>query len=388
MQHALFTYAWDLEARGDDAALGEIADAGFATVNLATQYHAGKFLLPRNPRRRVYFQEDGAVFFEPDPSRYGRMHPRVHSLVEETGSPLARVVELSERHGLTTTAWTVCLHNSWLGEQFPDTTMHTAFGDPLIHSLSPAHPDVRAYILAVLGDMVSRHEVAAVQLESPGYMGFLHGYHHEIIGVPLDAVQQRLLSFSFNPVEIAGATVAGIDAEAVRHRVASLLDGCWNRGIALMDGDEPTEAATAMLDDPEVRAYTDWLVDQEISLAEEMRQTIRAANPDTTVWHFAALDGSERDARLVATGDGILSGYASSDDDAIARAQRARALGKPARGAIRAIAPDTTDPAVIALRVATWNSAGVQGIDVYNYGLMPGTIWDAVVTALKQGDEA
>lgn len=387
MPHGLFTYAWDLDARGDDAALGEITDAGFSTVNLATQYHAGKFLLPRNPRRRVLFQEDGAIFFQPEPSRYGRMQPRVHSLVTETGSPLARVTELGERHGLTTTAWTVCLHNSWLGEQFPDTTMHTAFGDPLIHSLSPTHPDARAYILALLGDMVSRHEVAAVQLESPGYMGFRHGYHHEIVGVPLDAVQQRLLSISFNPVEVAGAASAGIDAAGVRHRVASLLDGCWDRGVALMEDDEPTDAARAVLDDPELKAYTGWLVDQEISLFEEIRETVKAANLDTSIWHFAALDGSERDARMVATGDGILSGYAASEDDAVDRARRAEALGKPGRGAIRAIAPDTTDPAAVAPRAEAWMSAGVEGIDVYNYGLMPGTIWDAFGAALGAGGQ-
>jgi hypothetical protein len=214
-------------------------------------------------------------------------------------------------------------------------------------------------------------------------MGFLHGFHHEIIGADLDAVQQRLLSISFNPVEIAGATSAGIDAETVRNRVASALDGCWNRGVALLEGDEPTDAAHAVLNDPELVAYTGWLVDQEISLLEEIRETVKAANPGTTIWHFAALDGSERDRRMVATGDGILGGYAASDQDAIERASRASALGKPARGAIRAIAPDTTDPAIIAPRVEAWTSAGVEGIDVYNYGLMPGVMWDAVGIALR-----
>lgn len=383
MEHGIFTYAWDLDAEGYDAALGRIAEAGFRRVNLATQYHAGKFLLPRNPRRRVYFQEDGAVFFRPDPSRYGRLNPRVHSLVESGRDPIRETIEAGARHGLSYTAWTVCLHNSWLGERFPDTTMHTAFGDPLIHSLSPAHPDARAYLLGVIGDLVGRYEVPALQLEAPGYMGFLHGFHHEIIGADLDAVQQRLLSISFNPVEIAGATSAGIDAEAVRHRVMSALDGCWNRGVALMEGDEPTDAARAVLDDQELAAYTGWLVDQEISLLEEIRETVKTANPATTIWHFAALDGSERDARMVATGDGILGGYASSDEVAIDRAGRAAALGKPVRGAIRAIAPDTTDPAIIAPRVEAWASAGVEGIDVYNYGLMPGTMWNAVDTALR-----
>jgi hypothetical protein len=382
MEHGLFTYAWDLDAEGHDAALGRIAEAGFSTVNLATQYHAGKFLLPRNPRRRVYFQEDGAVFFRPDMSRYGRLTPRVHSLVGDGTDPVQETIETGARYGLSYTAWTVCLHNSWLGEQFPDTTMHTAFGDPLIHSLSPAHPDARAYLLAVIGDLVGRYEVPAMQLESPGYMGFLHGFHHEIIGADLDAVQQRLLSISFNPVETAGATSAGIDAEGVRNRVVSALDGCWNRGVALIEGDEPSDAARFLFDDPELQAYTGWLVDQEISLLEEIRETVKAANPKTAIWHFAALDGSERDARMVATGDGILGGYAASDEDAADRAGRAQALGKPVRGAIRAIAPDTTDPAIIAPRVEAWEGAGAEGIDVYNYGLMPGVMWKAMSEAL------
>lgn len=382
MDHGLFTYAWDLDAEGYDSALGQIAEAGFSAMNLATQYHAGKFLLPRNPRRRVLFQEDGAVFFQPELSRYGRMKPRVHSLVGDEESPVERLIRLAPSHGLSFTAWTVCLHNTWLGEQFPDTTMHTAFGDPLLHSLSPAHPDVRAYILALLEDLTARHDMPAIQLEAPGYMGFLHGFHHEIIGVEMDAVQQRLLRLSFNPVEIRGASDAGIDAKGVREWVASALNACWNQGVALMMGDEPSSAARVILDDPELHAYTGWLVDQEISLFVEMREIIRRANPETKIWHFAALDGSDRDRRLIETGDGILAGYASSDEDAIERAGRAAALGKPVRGAIRAIAPDTTDPAAIAPRAAAWTSAGVQGVDIYNYGLMPGTIWNAVAAAL------
>jgi hypothetical protein len=383
MEHGLFTYAWDLDAEGYDDALGRIAEAGFTRVNLATQYHAGKFLLPRNPRRRVYFQEDGAVFFRPDDSRYGRLKPRMHSLVGDE-SPVECLTRIAPAHGLSYTAWTVCLHNSWLGEQFPDVTMHTAFGDPLVHSLSPAHPDARRYLLALLEDLVSRHDVPAIQLESPGYMGFLHGYHHEIIGVELDAVQRQLLGISFNPVEIQGATDAGIDAERVRMRVADALDACWNRGIPLMEVDEPSEAARVLLDDPELGAYTAWLLDQEISLFEEIRATIRSANPSTTIWHFASLDGSERDARMIATGDGILAGYATSDDNARERAAKVAAFGIPVRGAIRAIAPDTTDPAIVAPRLAAWEAAGVQGIDVYNYGLMPGVIWDAIAAAMAR----
>ena len=66
MKAGLYTYAWDLEAAGYDVAVAQIAGAGFTAVNLATAYHAGKFILPRNPKAKVYFAEDGSLFFMPD----------------------------------------------------------------------------------------------------------------------------------------------------------------------------------------------------------------------------------------------------------------------------------------------------------------------------------
>jgi len=383
MKAGVFTYAWDLEAEGYDAAAGRIAEAGFTAVNLATSYHAGKFLLPKNPQRRVYFAEDGALYFRPDPSKYGRIKPRVHSLAAEGDDPVQKLLAVAGNHGLEYVAWTVCLHNTWLGERYPDTTMHTAFGDPLVHSLSPAHPDVRAYMVAMLGDLVSRYEVAAVQLESPGYMGFLHGFHHEIIGADLDAVQQRLLSISFNPVEIAGAREAGIDAERLRARVAALLDACWNRGVPVMEDDAPSAEMQALFEDPEFTAYMAWQAEQVASLAAEMREAIKRANPQTEIRHFAALDGGEAGDALIATGEGILTGYASSEEDARRRAEGFKPYGKPVYGMIRAIAPDMTDPDVVAPRLAAWRESGVDGVDVYNYGLMPGVMWDAVAAALR-----
>lgn len=383
MKAGVFTYAWDLEAEGYDAAAGRIAEAGFTAVNLATSYHAGKFLLPKNPRRRVYFAEDGALYFRPDLATYGRIQPRVHSLAAEGDDPVTKLLAVAGTHGLEYVAWTVCLHNSWLGERYPDATMHTAFGDPLIHSLSPAHPDVREYMVTMIGDLVSRYEVAAVQLESPGYMGFLHGYHHEIMGVDLDDVQLRLLGISFNPAELEGARDAGIDAERLRARVAALLDGCWNRGVPVKEGDGPSAEAQALFDDAELAAYRAWQNEQVVSLSAAIRDAVKQANPTTEILHFGALDGGEAGEALVATGDAVLAGYASSEDDARRRARDFAAFGKPVHGMIRAIAPDMTDPGVVAPRVAAWRESGVAGVDVYNYGLMPGVMWDAVAAALR-----
>jgi hypothetical protein len=386
MKAGIFTYAWDLDAEGYERVAGRLADGGFTAINLATSYHAGKFLLPHNPKRRVHFAENGAVYFQPDLSRYGRLRPRVSSLVSAVGEPVARLEHAARHHGLDYVAWMVLLHNSWLGEGHREITMHTAFGDPLIHSLCPAHPDVREYILALIRDLVSRHKVAAIQLESPGYMPFTHGYHHEIVGVALDEVQERLLGISFNPVEIAGATATGIDVEGLRQRIAGLLDACWNQGVPLWEGDGPSAAASAVLEDPEMAAYQGWQQDQVVSLSRQIREVVAQVSPATEIRHFAGAivdaPGSEPERDLLDTGDAILTGYATSDADARARAAAAITTGKPVWGMVRAIAPDTTDPAEVGLRIATWRESGVDGIDVYNYGLMTQPMLDAVMRSL------
>lgn len=379
MHHGIFTYAWDLQDHGYDAAIGEIANAGFSTINLATQYHAGKFLLPRNPKRRVYFQEDGAIFFKPDLSRYGAMKPRVHSLVTDDTNPVHQTIVAGANHGLTYTAWTVCLHNSWLGEQFPEATQHTPFGDSLRHSLSPAHPLSREYLIALLTDLVNQQEVAAIQLESPGYMGFYHGDHHEIIGTELDPVQQLLMGLSFSDLEVERATADGLPAGMLRGMVAALLDASLNQGVRLANRDgEPSTVMRQLLSPGALPAYISWLKQQEISLCAEIREAVHEISPETKIWHFAGLDGSDEDRALMATSDGILAGYAQSEEDVFAKVDAANGYRAPVRGAIRAIAPDTISPNQIQPRFDAWAGAGVEGIDVYNFGLMNGVIWNEV----------
>lgn len=388
MQAGLYTYAWDLEAEGYDQTLDAIANAGFTAVNLATSYHAGKFLLPHNPQRRIHFAEDGSLYFQPDLAKYGRIHPRVNSLVSADGDPVGQVVRGTAERGMTYVAWVVLMHNSWLGERYPDATMHTAFGDPLIHSLCPAHPDVRAYAVAMIRDLVNRYDVAAIELESPGYMGFLHGYHHEIIGVDLDPVQQALLSISFNPAEISGAAAEGIDAEGLRRRVIGLLDACWNEGVPVTRADGPTEAARALLDDPELAAYRAWQAAQVVSLSSAIRDAINEVSGSTQIRQFAGGPVSEEDSDsqvpLLATADQVLAGYSSSDEDARHRASAARALGKPVWGMVRALHPDATSTEAVQARIAAWSDGGVDGINVYNFGLMTSPMFAAVSEALRR----
>jgi len=386
MKAGLYTYAWDLADEGHDRAVGRIAEAGFTAVNLATSYHAGRFLLPHNPRRKVYDAEDGTLYFQPDLTKYGRIQPRINSLVTADSSPVTLLQDAAQAHGIDYVAWTVCLHNSWLGEQYPDVTAHTAFGTPLRHSLLPAHPDVREYLLAMIGDLVSRHDVAAIELESPGYMGFHHDVHHVIFGVPVDGVQSTLLGISFNPVEVEGARAAGIDIEPVRARIAGLIDRAWNEGVATEAGGKPVAGVQAILDDPELAAYQAWQHDQVVSLSAAIRDVVREHSPQTEIRHFAAMAAGEAggfDTALMETGDAILTGYAATPDDPAVRVAPLGGLDKPAWGMIRAIQPEVTDPNQIAPLVEAWRAAGVAGVDVYNYGLMSERTFQALGRAIN-----
>jgi hypothetical protein len=382
MQAGIFTYPWDLDAEGHEASLGRIADNGFNAVNLATAYHAGKFLLPHNPRRRVYFPEDGALYFKPDLEKYGRIQPRVSSLVDGERDPLRALEREREKYGLALVAWTVVLHNTWLGERYPECTMHTAFGDPLLHSLTPAHPDVQQYMQGLVTDIASSARISAIQLESPDYMGYTHGFHHEVTPVPLNDLQKRLLGLSFNPVEIDLAGNHGIDAAKLQRQVAVALDATWN---------EPESSArkvNEVLGNPDFEKYIQFLNDVETGFIKSLSDAVHETRPGTEVRLFASMAAGEDGGvpiNIVQLADGLMSGYVPTDDDARNRATELRDLmgSRPVYGMVRAISPDADHPEQAASRVQTWIDSGVNGVDIYNYGFMTLPMIEAVGNVLR-----
>ena len=64
-EYSIWIYPWDVLDAGAETVVGELADWGFSALSVAVTYHAGRLLLPHNPRRTVYFLEDGAAYFEP-----------------------------------------------------------------------------------------------------------------------------------------------------------------------------------------------------------------------------------------------------------------------------------------------------------------------------------
>jgi len=237
---AIYSYAWDLAELGVPAATAEFRDLGLDTVTLAGAYHAGKFTRPHGKTGKVYFPEDGTVYFKADPSRYGAIKPVANSLL--SSRDILR--ELTDQTAMAVNVWLVLTHNTRLGMAHPESTVRNAFGDPYIYNLCPSAPEVRAYARALCVDVTATYPVSGISLETPGFMPYFHGYHHEFGLVRSNPWLENQLGLCFCKHCVSGAKAKGIDAErlkavrkdanvAVIPSVARPTGGAWYEGTDL-----------------------------------------------------------------------------------------------------------------------------------------------------------
>jgi hypothetical protein len=171
---SLYCYAWDLAGESGARNRDWIAEFGIGGISLATSYHAGKFLRPHATDSKVVFPEDGTVYFRPQ-GKYGRVQPLV-AQVSQQQDVLADIIADGR---FAVQGWTVLLHNTRLGYLHPDLVARTAWGDPLYYSLCPSQPEVRRYAVTMCADLCAHYQVTGLALETPGFLPFVHGYHHE-----------------------------------------------------------------------------------------------------------------------------------------------------------------------------------------------------------------
>ena len=152
-----YAYPWDLADEGVDEASGAIARATGpgGGVLLALSYHVSTYFSPHNPLRKLYYGEEGAVYFVPDESLYAdtTMRPLVSKVVTGTDymKDLARGIG---RNGLGFEAWSVYFYNHHLPQAFPDVARRDCFGQPYLAQVCPAGPDARQYAVALTRDML------------------------------------------------------------------------------------------------------------------------------------------------------------------------------------------------------------------------------------------
>lgn len=389
--HALYAYAWDVAEEDPDRFVAALQARGIGTLSLAASYHAGKFVRPHGRGPRVVFPEDGTVYFDARPERYNRIKPRPNSA---GGATFARY---AERSGIAVTAWTVLLHNTALGTAHPDCVARNAFGDPYPYSLCPANPDVADYAVALCADIADRHPVRGLVLETPGWLPYAHGYHHEFALIAPNPWLDAHLGLCFCPHCLRAAAAAGLDAGALQRRVAGRIDG-YLRAAA----DTPADIAASWLQsdlvhDADLAAFLRWRCTVVTALVARIRAAIRpdaslfvipsVRRPSATGW----LEGSDLPA-LAAAADGLeICFYEPAAPRAVAdfgEVRRRVGPGPAIRCVLRPAPPDHATEGELHATVAGLAASGAAGFGFYNYGHVREANLDWIGHALKGTSDA
>lgn len=403
MQTTIFTFATDLLDEGIEAVVENVQQrGGLRGVTLAAAYHSARDIFPHNPRHKVRFLPAGALYFQPELPRYAalRIRPTVSPLIG-AADPLDQLLASCAARDLAFDAWTVFLHTDRL-EENEECAPRNAFGDRYLTDLCPANPDVRAFALALTGDLASRG-VDQIVAESLHFHPLEHGYHHERYFVKLDGRTRFLLGLCFCDHCLTAAGRSGVDgpevARAVRIEIERAFAGGVGPGADQLDRGEVATIASGALD-----AYLDVRTATVTSLACDVANvaesngsalafidpsgavagyaTGRPTVPDTPSlgWRFGI------DLPAIAAGCHRLDIAAYVADSARVRhdldSYRMRAGDVPIGAVLRPGPPDSASAEDLAEKVAVLREEAVAQVGFYHYGLMPLSALDWIKSAV------
>ena len=367
---SMWIYLWDLVDEGYDVVLQRLNENRLTGISVAAAYHAGKFLEPHNPKRKVVFLEDGTVYFRPDSRKYGKIQPRINSLVKE-GHGLEKAKHFADKVGFTTRAWIVCCHNTPLGSQFPDIACEDAFGDKLYHNLCPTNEDVRRYLRSLVSDIAS-HGVDAIELEALQFQGYAHGYHHEREGIELTIAARFLLGLCFCPACVKMSGASHVSIAKVRAITRKIMEEWFS---------DPTRAAGTYpsIDSLPVEVFApmlEWRKSVISSLLDELEEVAGT----TKLRQMVSLDPT---AQKMVSVEPVVSAKKTGGLLALGYVKDGPALRKPLESLITSVhASDVTLGLQVGLpesggkkefleKMSTARELGINSFNFYNYGLIP-----------------
>ncbi len=393
MRRSIYCYAWDLAEDGVDEAVQRFQDCGLNTVTLAGSYHAGKFLRPHGRHGKIYFPEDGTIYFRTDDSEFGEIKPVANSLLRERDV----LREVCDRSALSVNGWMVLMHNSRLGAAYPHASVANAFGDRYVYNLCPSAPPAREYAVRLCVSISNDYPITGLRLETPGFLPFVHGYHHEFGLVRQNSWLNGLLGLCFCEHCIGGAHEAGIDAEGLQLRVAAAIETYLASEVDYSDDMADAFWLADIVLDPDLAAYFRWRCGVVTSLVEAIRAEVRAdadiavipsvARPTGGAWY----EGSDLAALAGAAGGVEVCFYEPGVDRIMGdMLDVRRRIGDAGRiGAIlRPGHPDLTDAGMVADAVAALARGGIHDVGFYNYGHLRASALDWIAGAFQAlGDQ-
>jgi hypothetical protein len=378
---SLYCYLWDAVDKGLDRFSRVAQELGLTHISVAASYHGGKALLPHNSKQPVYFIEDGAVYFHPT-SRFftgTRMRPLVSHLVKQRDY-FGDLVEKCRKRGVKATAWTVALHNTYLGTNYPEISTQNVFGNRYLHSLCPSQPGVIAYLRG-LARSLAAYDIDAVEFETFEYVPFRHYAFLEKEGIAVTPMACLLLSLCFCSACQAVAKKRGVStrllAKAVKEWLREYFAG-KNRSTAPVK--ELLHQISGLNEYLEVRFNVLGAAFEEISalLHEHDKKVVFLTIGQEEARDYLTgvdLRGVAQHADAIET-----LFYARRSDEAplvVKALHKASGTDRPVYCAIRPGYPDASSSSDVL-------GAGAAGVSYYNFGLLEETHMPWIRNAIQE----
>ncbi|UCF32278.1 MAG: hypothetical protein JSV78_08065 [Phycisphaerales bacterium] len=200
---------------------GEIGVNGLAVWAAAPEsaWIRGRGINPRLLRSR------GGLFFLPDESRYHltRLKP-VTSERLKSRDVFSQITDGCDQRGLKVRALVSASRAGRLPGKYPAMTCKNALGDDSQVSLCLAHPDVQAYLTALVTDLTSERSLAGVILADFEIFWAEADDPRIAADLNIGVGGRRLLGLCFCESCRQGATLAGVDVDKAIDTVRLALD--------------------------------------------------------------------------------------------------------------------------------------------------------------------
>ncbi len=187
-----YAYPWDVAEPGF---VDRARAAGIDEVAVATSYHSTRAATPWSTTSTAVNARHAALYRpQRDEAWAGReLRPGTPSWLPDPDSAGAAIARLLDE-GLPVAAWVVLTHDSRLGEQHPDVTVHNCFDETYPWALCPSRPEVREHAATLTAESVRGLDVSTVVLEACGQLGVAHQSRHEKTDGAWSPAVVRLLS--------------------------------------------------------------------------------------------------------------------------------------------------------------------------------------------------
>lgn len=269
---AMYVHAWDIIDEGIDKTLQFLSNNGIDMVNIASSYHTGRYILPHNPKRRVYIAEEGVVYFKPNNAYFKnlRIKPR-QSKNYRDHDVLKELSEVADSYNMKISSWTVFFHNRAFVNKYPDLAIVDPFGNRDGNFLCPNKRETRDY-MAALAANIADYGIKTIQMESWGYpTGLMHGNHHETFGVKIDPTVSFLFSMCYCNECKRKALDIGLNLDEKLLTIKKLIDENLNSENICYNGVHPEEKIIQDLE----KFHLEKLLELKQSTTEEILINIR-----------------------------------------------------------------------------------------------------------------